>query len=139
MQKVRILGLATTLVASLMLMTGCALLDNHSNLTIATVMEDAGESSEDVTTNPRDITEDECPSTSDCIEAYSTDEANYYRFSTREEAKTFADSLDDGFVSHYIVMNFAGKTDTTKLSQQRAMERLASTWQDDEGTFPDRD
>jgi osmotically inducible lipoprotein OsmE len=39
---------------------------------------------------------------------------------------------------HYIVMDFEGKDDALVDRQRAAMERLAATWQDYEGTFPTR-
>lgn len=120
-----------------LLVSGCALFDPHSQLTLVTLMEDEGYDI-DVTTNPVEITDDACDGPLDCVEAYSTDEANYYRFASRDQASDYAASLGDGFVIHYIVMNFAGKDDATKEHQQWAMERLAATWQDYDGTFPER-
>jgi len=35
-------------------------------------------------------------------------------------------------------MDFAGKDDAGREKQRWAMEALAGTWQDFEGTFPDR-
>ena len=124
-------------VALTVLLAGCALFDRHSQLTIATVIQDDG-SAADVTTNPVDITESACDDEIRCVEAYSTDEANYYRFASRDDAAEYAAALDDGFVVHYIVMNFAGKHESSPEHQQWAMERLAGTWQDYDGPFPDR-
>lgn len=92
----------------------------------------------DVTTNPIEITDDACSTELDCVEAYSTEEANYYRFASRDQAADLAATLDDGFVIHYIVMDFAGKDAAAKEHQRWATERLAGTWQDYNGTFPDR-
>ena len=120
-----------------MLMTGCALFDPHSQLVIETLMNDEGYDI-DVTTNQIDITDDACGDPLKCVEAYSTDEANYYRFTSRDQAAEYAESLGDGFVVHYIVMDFTGKDDASEELQRLAMERLASTWQDYDGEFPER-
>lgn len=117
-------------------LVGCALFDRHSQLTIATVMEDHGDAV-DVTTNPIDITETACTTDLPCVEAYRTEEANYYRFASRQEATDHAATLDDGFVVHYIVMDFAGK-EASRASQRWAMERLAGTWQEYDGPYPER-
>ena len=124
------------LACASLLLAGCVLFDRHSQLTIEALMEDNYDV--DVTTNPVDITGDACGTTLDCVEAYSTDEANYYRFASREEAADQAASLDDGFAVLYIVMDFAGKDSAPKMHQRWAMERLAGTWQDYDGTFPER-
>lgn len=134
----RRMAIATsTLVLAGGLMSGCALLDPHSQLTIATVMEDHGDAV-DVTTNALDITELACDEDLPCVEAYSTDEATYYRFDSRDVAAAHAATLEDGFVVHYIVMDFDGKDDSSREHQRWAMERLAGTWQDYDGPFPDR-
>ncbi len=137
MRNRRCLALVGVLAALSLLTTGCALLDNHSRLTIALLMEDHGDAV-DVTTDPVDITDDACGDELDCVEAYSTEEADYYRFASRDQAADYAATLDDGFVIHYIVMDFAGKDTASKERQRWAMERLAGTWQDYNGTFPDR-
>lgn len=137
MRKRRCLALGGVLAGVSLLTSGCALLDNHSRLTIAMLMEDHGDAI-DVTTDPVNITEDTCGDGLDCAEAYSTEEANYYRFASRDQAADYAATLDDGFVIHYIVMDFAGKDTASTEHQRWAMERLAGTWQDNTGTFPDR-
>lgn len=129
--------IAGALAAVTLLTAGCALFDPQSGLTLATVMEDHGDAV-DVTANSREITDEVCGERLDCVEAYSTDEANYYRFSTREQAADHAASLHDGFVVNYVVMDFAGKDSSSKEHQQWAMERLAGTWQDYTGPFPAR-
>lgn len=134
----RRLLLATTLLAvATTPLAGCALFDRHSVLTIPMVLN-AESDSVDVTSNPIDITQEVCSPTLECVEAYSTDEADYYRFASRETANEFESTLDDGFVVHYIVMDLSNKPDASRLDQRRAMEQLASIWQDYEGTFPDR-
>lgn len=132
----RFAGALCASVALSVLLAGCALFDRHSQLTIETVIQNDG--SVDVTTNPVDITQDACDDELPCVEAYSTDEANYYRFATRDDAAAYAATLDDGFAVHYIVMNFAGKQESSPERQQWAMERLAGTWQEYDGPFPDR-
>jgi osmotically inducible lipoprotein OsmE len=92
----------------------------------------------DVTSDPVDITDGSCGDDVECVEAYSTSEADYYRFASRDAASEFASTLTDGFVVHYIVMDFEGKDDALVDRQRAAMERLAATWQDYEGTFPTR-
>lgn len=136
-QRTRLLTAAAVVAAVGALLSGCALLDPHSGLTIAFLMEDHGDAA-DVTTNPIDITDAACGTALDCVEAYDTDEAAYYRFASRERAAEYAAGLDDAFVIHYIVMDFAGKNDASTEHQRWAMERLAGTWQDYEGTFPER-
>ncbi|KAA9104736.1 hypothetical protein [Microbacterium rhizomatis] len=101
------------------------------------LMDDQGYET-DVTTNPVNITETACTEELDCIEAYSTDEANYYRFNTQDAATEYVASIDDGFAVHYIAMDFTGKDSASPATQRSAMERLAGTWQDYGGTFPDR-
>jgi len=118
-------------------LTGCSLLDNHRNLTLATVMESEFDGP-DTTTNPEEITAAICDAEIDCVEAYSTDQADYLRFDSRDDAATYAQTLDDGFVVNYIVMDFAGKDAASKQEQRWAMETLAGTWQDYHGDFPDR-
>ncbi|HEX7825719.1 MAG TPA: hypothetical protein VF477_12505 [Mycobacterium sp.] len=133
----RLLAAATALALTGTLLAGCALLDRHSQLTIAMLMNDEGYTT-DVTTNPVDITETVCTEELDCVEAYSTDEANYYRFGSREAAADYVASIDDGFAVHYIAMDFTGKDSVSPAAERSAMERLAGTWQDYDGTFPDR-
>lgn len=114
---------------------GCALIDNHSALTVEMVVE--AEYEPDGTTNPEDVTAERCGTELDCLEAYTTTEASYFRFGTRQRAEEYAATLADGFVVNYIVMDFAGHE--ARVEQQRwAMEALAGTWQDHDGTFPDR-
>lgn len=135
MSRRRALAAPFALLVGVML-AGCALLDNHSALTVEMVVVDA-EYEPDVTTNPVDVTAERCGAALDCVEAYTTTEASYLRFSSRERAAEYAATLDDGFVVHYIVMDFAGH-DAPAEHQRWAMEALAGTWQDYEGEFPDR-
>lgn len=91
----------------------------------------------DTTSNPVDITDTACGEALDCIEAYDTEEATYYRFASRDRATKYASSLEDGFLVNYIVMDFGGK-DASREEQHWAMEALAGTWQSYDGTFPER-
>ena len=133
----RLILAATLLTVATTSLAGCALFDRYLRLTIPLVLNDESDSV-DVTTNPIEITDEVCNEQLECIEAYSTDEADYYRFTSRETANEFESTLDDGFVVHYIVMDLSNKPDASKLDQQLAMEQLGGIWQDYEGTFPDR-
>ena len=120
---------ACLLVGGALLLAGCAVFDRHSLLTIETLLSEVP--------GAVDVTDTVCDETIDCVEAVRTDEADYLRFDSRSAATEFADTLADGFVMHYIVMDFAGKT-ATKEQQQWAMERLAGAWQDYDGPYPER-
>jgi len=135
----RRLILATTLVTiAITSLAGCSLFDRFSQLTIAMVVTYDGDSDTvDVTTNPIEITNEVCNETLECIEAYSTDEADYYRFTSRELANEFESTLDVGFVVNYIVMDLSNKPDASKTNQRWAMEKLGGIWQDYEGTYLD--
>jgi len=133
----RLILTATLLTIVITSLAGCALFDRHSQLTIQMVLNDESDAV-DVTTNPIEITDEVCTETLECIEAYSTDEADYYRFTSRETANEFESTLDDGFIVNYIVMDLSNKPDASNLDQRRAMEQLGSIWQDYEGTYPDR-
>lgn len=133
----RLILAATLLTITITSLAGCALFDRHSQLTIQMLLN-AESDAVDVTTNPIEITDEVCTETLECIEAYSTDEANYYRFTSRETANEFASTLDDGFIVNYIVMDLSNKPDASHLDQRLAMEQLGSIWQDYEGTYPDR-
>lgn len=137
-QGQRRLILATTLVTiAIISLAGYALFDRFSRLTIPIVLTDDSDAV-DVTTNPIEITDDVCNETLECVEAYSTDQADYYRFTSREMANEFESTLDVGFVVNYIVMDLSNKPDASKTDQRWAMEELGGTWQDYEGTYPDR-
>jgi len=133
----RLILAATLLTVAITSFAGCALFDRHSLLTIPMVLDDERDSA-DVTTNPIETTDEVCNETLECVEAYSTDEVDYYRFTSRDTANEFESTLDGGFVVHYIVMDLSNKPDASKLDQQLAMEQLSSIWQDYEGTYPDR-
>ncbi|MFJ6001281.1 hypothetical protein [Arthrobacter sp. NPDC092385] len=105
-------------------------------LTLEDVM-DAGYTGKDVTTDVVEITDTACNSDIKCVEAYSTAEANYYRFRTHAAATDYEATLDDGFSVNYFVMDFAGK-DASVDDQLFAMQILAGMWNDYEGDFPTR-
>lgn len=128
------LAVSSLLIVSVAL-AGCALFDNHRALTLEIVVN--AEYQPDSTTNPRDVTADVCDATLDCIEAFTTTEASYVRFDSRDRAAEYAATLNNGFVVNYIVMDFAGH-DVPRENQRLAMEALAGTWQDYEGTVPER-
>ena len=111
--------------------------DNQWRLTLADVMASEPEAV-DPTTDVVEITSDVCGGGALCVEAYDTAEATYYRFISRGDAEAFALTVDDGFRSNYIVMDFAGKEAASKEQQLWAMQHLAGAWQDYEGGFPDR-
>lgn len=134
----RIVASAVVSVGILLSMTSCSLVDNLRQLTIEHVVVDEEHTGRDVTTDTREITDAACGDDIPCVEAWDTREAVYYRFETRDEAEGFASTVDDGFLSAYIVMDFAGKGDATTDEQRLAMEQLAGTWQDYEGEFPAR-
>lgn len=46
--------------------------------------------SRELVSSPQDITAEQCPGASGCIEAWSTDQADYYRFSSPAEASAWA-------------------------------------------------
>ena len=131
-------GIFVILIALIpLVLVGCSVFDNDRALTLSVLME--GElDGPDRTTNPEEITSTVCGDAIDCVEAYSTVEANYYRFESRDDAAKYGAAVHDGFVVNYIVMDFEGKSGASKQEQLAAMEQLAGTWQDFEGTFPQR-
>ncbi|WP_458040211.1 MULTISPECIES: hypothetical protein [Bacteria] len=116
---------------------GRLIFDSQWTLTLHDVMNSEPDA-DDPTTDVSEVTAVVCTSAVPCVEAYDTAEATYLRFGSRDEAAEYASSIEDGFVSNYIVMNFAGKDDVSKERQLWAMQHLAGTWQDYEGDFPDR-
>ncbi len=139
MRRVKILvALPIAVLVACISLAAWALVDNVRALTLDVIMTDGDGDGIDVTTNPVEITNRVCGTTVDCVEAYSTSEANYYRFSSRKRASDFAATLNDGFHVHYMVMDFADKHYASKEHQLWAMEGLAGTWNDYEGTFPER-
>lgn len=105
-------------------------------LTLADVV-DSEYDAKDVTTEVVETTESVCGAQLDCVEAYSTAEANYYRFRSHAAADEYESTLKDGFSVNYFVMDFAGKNASVK-DQLHAMQELAGTWNDYEGDFPAR-
>ncbi|WP_299169311.1 hypothetical protein [uncultured Arthrobacter sp.] len=105
-------------------------------LTLEDVME-AEYTGKDVTTEVTEITDLACGAEVGCVEAYSTAEANYYRFRTRAAATEYNSTLTDSFSVNYFIMDFAGK-DASVNDQLFAMHQLAGTWNDYEGDFPVR-
>ena len=71
------------------------------------------------------------------MDAYSTAEANYYRFRSHSAAADYESTLEDGFSVHYFVMDFEGK-EASVQDQLFAMQLLAGTWNSYEGDFPSR-
>jgi hypothetical protein len=132
----RLIVAATLVTIAITSLAVCALFDRFSRLTIPIVLTDDSDAV-DVTTHPIEITDDVCNETLECVEAYSTDQADYYRFTTREMANEFESTLDVGFVVNYIVMDLSNKPDASKRDQRWSMERLGGIWQDYEGTYPD--
>jgi hypothetical protein len=105
-------------------------------LTLENVM-DAEYTGKNVITDVVEITDTACTSDIKCVEAYSTAQANYYRFRTHAAATEYEATLDDGFSVNYFVMDLAGK-DASVNDQLFAMQILAGTWNDYEGDFPAR-
>jgi len=127
---------AALLAVAAISLAGCAIFDPQSTLTLDGVMNSQYDAP-DVTTEVLEITETACGSAIDCVEAYSTAEADYFRFDTRAGAEEYGATLDDGFVINFIVMDFEGK-DASVEHQLWAMQAVAGTWNDYEGEFPDR-
>lgn len=127
---------AAVLAVAALSLSGCSFVDPQSNLTLNDVMN-AQYDAPDVTTDVMEITDTACDSALDCVEAYSTAEADYFRFDTRVGAEEYGATLDDGFVINFIVMDFEGK-DASVEHQLWAMQSVAGTWNDYEGEFPDR-
>lgn len=138
-RRARLIGVAIVVaaVATCGLWFGRLLFDSQWTLTLHELLENTGVENPPAT-EPRDITRTACGETVDCVEAYDTGEATYYRFGSRGAAERFEATVADGFRSNYIVMDFAGKTGVSKTEQLWAMQYLAGAWQDYEGTFPDR-
>lgn len=127
---------AAILVLAGQVLAGCSIFDPQRSLTLHDVVNSEYDGP-DVTTQAEDITETACAAQVDCVEAYSTAEANYFRFESRKRAEEYGATVKDGFVANYIVMDFAGK-DAPVEKQLWAMQELAGTWNDYEGDFPDR-
>jgi len=117
-------------------LASCVLFDPQGNLTLHDVMN-AEYDAFDASTQEEEISDEVCGEQLDCVEAYSTAEANYYRFESRLLAEEYWSTLADGFVVNYIVMDFVGK-DATVTEQLWAMQATAGMWNDYEGDYPDR-
>lgn len=135
--RILVLIVVVAVVAACGLWVGRLLFDSQWTLTLHELLENTGAENPPVT-EPRDITGTACGEAVECVEAYATQEATYYRFGSRGAAERFAATVEDGFRSNYIVMDFAGATAASASEQLWAMQHLAGTWQDYEGTFPDR-
>lgn len=136
-----IIGLAVMAVVAVAVLGGAwlarAVFDSQWTLTLHDVMSSEPDA-EDPTTDPIDVTASTCSADIPCVEAYSTAEATYLRFGSRDAAAQHLATLQDGFQSNYIVMDFAGRDHVSKTQQLWAMQHLAGLWQDYEGEFPDR-
>lgn len=122
----------------LILVVGMAylLLHPQPTLTLEDVM-DAEYTGKDITTDVVEITDTACGSEINCVEAYSTAEANYYRFRAHAAAAEYVSTVEDGFSVNYYVMDFEGK-DASVNDQSFAMQVLAGMWNDYEGDYPAR-
>ncbi|GAB3286880.1 hypothetical protein [Pseudoclavibacter terrae] len=120
-------------VGALLAMSGCSILIPQHGLTIRQAVVDAQYSGPDYASNPVEITESACGDEVDCVEAWSTDQADYYRFATRDRATEFAEGLFDGAQSHFIVMDFTGKTGIDRVDQEAASCQLRGANFDHEG------
>lgn len=129
--------LAVAMVLAAPVLAGCSLFDPQRSLTLREVVNSEYDAP-DATTQAEDITDTACVPPLACVEAYSTAEANYYRFDGRKGAEDYGALVKDGFVINYFVMDFAGK-DASVDDQLAAMQGLAGTWNDYEGDFPDRE
>lgn len=123
----------------LIVVAGLIYLLSHPQLTLTLedLLLEAEYSGKDVTTDVVEITDSVCGSEVSCVEAYSTAEANYYRFRTHAAATEYNSTLADSFSVNYFVMDFSGK-DASVNDQLFAMQQLAGTWNDYEGDFPVR-
>ncbi|MGO2618998.1 MAG: hypothetical protein ACTH82_02805 [Glutamicibacter ardleyensis] len=128
---------SAALLLTMPILAGCSILDPQRDLTLHTFVNSENEGVEDATTQPEDITKTACAPPVDCVEAYSTAEADYFRFESKKRAEEYGGTVKDGFVINYIVMDFAGKEAPVE-NQLWAMQELAGTWNDYEGDFPDR-
>lgn len=135
--KTRLIAAASILlVLAAPAISACSIFDPQRNLTLHDVVN-AEYDAPDSTTQAKDITETACIAPRDCVEAYSTAEADYFRFDTRKDAEQYGSSVQDGFVVNYIVMDFEGKNASVE-KQLWAMQAVAGMWNDYEGDFPDR-
>jgi hypothetical protein len=128
---------ALLLALALVSVSACGILDPQGTLTLHDVL-DTGNAASVGHTEVEDVTAEACDADIQCVEAYSTAEADYFRFDSRERAREYGSTLEDGFVVNYFVMDFAGK-DASVEHQLWAMQGLAGMWNDYEGGFPDRE
>jgi hypothetical protein len=132
----RVTAGAIVLALTALLISGCGIFDPQGTLTLKDLMDGTSDAV-NTRTEVEETTEEACNDEVQCVEAYSTAEADYFRFPSRQLAEDFASSLDDGFVVNYFVMDFAGKNASAE-HQLWAMQHLAGTWNDYEGSFPNR-
>ncbi|NYF12429.1 osmotically inducible lipoprotein OsmE [Pseudoclavibacter sp. JAI123] len=129
----RSVGAVCVGVGALLAVSGCSILIPQYGLTIRQAVIDAEYTGPDYASNPVEITESACGDEVDCVEAWSTDQADYYRFATRDGATEFAEGLADGAQSHFIVMDFSGKTGVDRSDQESASCQLRGVHFDHEG------
>lgn len=67
--------------------------------------------------NPVEITDEVCDDAFPCLQAYKTDQAQYFKFKTRDAAaQAVTEFGDDGYQSNFIAIHF---TDTSLTSNER--------------------
>ena len=59
-----------------------------------------------VTSNEKDETKTLCSGLGGCLEGWTTDQGDYLRFESNAEAERFASTLDDGYQSNRVVIDF---------------------------------
>lgn len=67
-----------------------------------------------VTTGEREATDELCAGLDGCLEAWTTDQAHFYRFDSNAQAEQFLRTVTDGFQSDRIAVSF----DETEPSEQ---------------------
>lgn len=118
------LAQATTIVAFLMLtLVGCAPGWGQSHFTIEDVLSNPDDTT---VTNPENVTDTLCRGVSGCLEAWSTDEADYLRFDSNDEARTYLEALRDGYQSNRIVIDFT-RTAPTPDIRRAVKEKIDGT------------
>lgn len=78
----------------------------------------------------RDVTEQTCPQTDECVEAAQSDRASFYRFSDPARAEAFAASLEDAYASDRIVIDFSRHV-WSSSGREQAKRALDETWSSD--------
>lgn len=131
----RVSGIAVVFAPAAPMPGGRSLFDPQRGLTLGDVVN-AGDDAPDATAQREGITAAACVSRRNCVEAYSTAEAEHFRFETPKRAEEHGVAVKDRFVANYIVMDFAGK-DASLEEQLWAMQGLAGIWNDCEGDFAD--